>query len=488
VSLQSHKLWLPFVIFAAILTTFAQQGEFNSTQLDEPGMSAFIAGQMRKFGIPGAGVAITQKDRIVYAHGFGIADSAGNPITSDSLFLIGSNSKSFTALAVMQLVEAGKVSLDDPVTRYLPWFHLRNENPFQRATVRHLLNHTSGLPRLDRFVTPMTANHDLAVQAFADELKNVKQSAMPGTVFQYSDVGYQILALLIESATQDSFAHYVTQHILDPLEMHSTFLTYDAANAYGLVEGHQYLFGLVRRMPTPPYSPYLASVGNMASTAENMAHFVIAQSNGGFYKGRSLISPASLSLMHAARPPIGSDYGMGWFIESWNGLKSFNDVGMNKNFSSLVSLLPQEKYGIVLLLNVNSVSIMGQSNLVDAIIRRLRGEQNISYWPQELIQRLLVLSWLCASLVLTTWSVLRWRRRAFRLRLRINRRVLATIAAGSFTIWVLLVGVPTLGESAIFELIDLQPDIGYGLVATAILIGFSTLVNIFCLSDPIIST
>ena len=95
--------------------------------------------------IPGLALGIVQGDEIVHLRGFGEADSSGRAVTPQTPFIIGSLSKSVTALAVMQLVEAGKVELDAPVQRYLPWFRVADEEASAEITVRHLLNHTSGL-------------------------------------------------------------------------------------------------------------------------------------------------------------------------------------------------------------------------------------------------------------------------------------------------------------------------------------------------------
>jgi CubicO group peptidase (beta-lactamase class C family) len=482
VSAKSRVGVLLALFFGSSLAAFAQQSDSDRAQIDAEGMSAFIASQMRTFDIPGAAVGITHGDQIVYVHGFGTADPSGHPITPESLFLIGSNSKAFTALAVMQLVEAGTVNLDDPIQKYLPWFRLKTEAAPKPITVRHLLNNTSGLPRLDWFAAPDTNDHEIAAGEYEAELSEVKQAKPAGAAFEYSDAGYEILGMLIETVTHESYAAYVKKHVLEPLNMHSTFLTYEGAESYGLVNAFQYWFGLTRRLPTPPYSPYLVPVGNIASTAENMCHFLIAQLNGGFYNGHSVISPTSLAIMHTPRKRIGSAYGMGWFIESWDGMKSFNHLGINPNFSSLVNILPEEKYGIVLLMNANSFSITGQTNLVDAIIRRLQGEQNISYWPEELFQRLLLLFLLVLGFVLLVRMFLRWHSMGYPLTFHFTRRVGLTIAIGGAVILAFLIGIPIYGESAIVELLDVQPDIGYGLIAGAVIAAIHTALSVFCLS------
>ena len=118
----------------------------NSASYDA--IDDYIDGQMRRLHIPGASLAIVEGDKIVYLRGFGRARPGGETPTPQTPFFIGSLTKSFTALAIMQLVEAGKVELDTPVQRYLPWFRVADPRASAQITVRHLLNHTSGLSML----------------------------------------------------------------------------------------------------------------------------------------------------------------------------------------------------------------------------------------------------------------------------------------------------------------------------------------------------
>src|SRR5690349_8939643 len=113
---------------------------------DFAAIDAYVQGEMKATGIPGLALGIVQGDRIVHLTGFGIADPSGRVVSPQTPFIIGSLNKPITCLAVMQLVEAGKVDLDAPVQRYIPWFRVADEGDSARITVRHLLMQTSGLP------------------------------------------------------------------------------------------------------------------------------------------------------------------------------------------------------------------------------------------------------------------------------------------------------------------------------------------------------
>lgn len=142
------KYVLSFFIILSVFQAPGANTQNTNTQLYTNAIDAYIASKMRWPRIPGLAVAIVKDDRIVYLKGYGEADSSGRPVTPQTPFILGSVTKSFTALAVMQLVEAGKVELDAPVQKYIPWFRVADANASSQITVRQLLYQTSGLPMM----------------------------------------------------------------------------------------------------------------------------------------------------------------------------------------------------------------------------------------------------------------------------------------------------------------------------------------------------
>jgi CubicO group peptidase (beta-lactamase class C family) len=131
----------------ALIATMPDSAAFTDNGSDE--IDNFVEAQMRELHIPGLALAIVQTDQITHLQGYGIADPSGRPVTPQTLFLIGSTTKSFTALAVMQLVEQGQLELDAPVQRYIPWFGIADPAASTEITVRDLLNQTSGISTAD---------------------------------------------------------------------------------------------------------------------------------------------------------------------------------------------------------------------------------------------------------------------------------------------------------------------------------------------------
>lgn len=453
-----------FLLFSLLFSAPASGARGDGLDAEE--ITSFVASQMRAFRIPAAAVGIVRGDRVVYLRGFGSADDAGRPVTPQTPFLIGSNSKSLTALAVMQLVESGEVVLDAPVRSYLHWFRLKDEAASGSVTVRQLLNQTSGLPAGVEFNAPPGTDERAY---YAAELRRVGLSRAPGRAFEYSDLNYELLGLLVEAVAGEPYDAYVHERVLEPLAMDSTYLTYEGARAHGLARGYRYLFGLPVPAETPRYALHAVPAGGVATTAEDFCHFLIAQLNGGAYAGRSVLSPVGVALMHQPRRDLGSSYAMGWFVEEWDGLESVNHMGMNENFSSMINLLPREGYGVVVLTDVNSFSIIGRENLMDGIVRRLAGLRRVSYWDEELFLRLLLLAILLFGLAKLAARLRAWRRLRYPLALRVQGGVALALACGFLMVAVWLVAVPLYADACLSELLELQPDIGYGVICGALL-------------------
>jgi CubicO group peptidase (beta-lactamase class C family) len=190
-------------------------------------IDACIEGQMRRLKVPGVSLAIIEGDQIVRLRGFGYGDgrsrSGGEVPTPQTSFSIGSPTKSFTALAVMQLVEAGRVELDAPVQRYLPWFRVADPQASAQMTVRHLLNQTSGLPEssAERALADFDDRPD-ATERQARGLASVKLTHPVGSACEYCDMNYNLLGLIIEAASGKSYADYIKEYIFAPLDMNLT--------------------------------------------------------------------------------------------------------------------------------------------------------------------------------------------------------------------------------------------------------------------------
>jgi CubicO group peptidase (beta-lactamase class C family) len=340
-----------------LATTAAEEAVPDAASSFEE-IDAFIRQEMRRLKIPGLALAIVEGDRIVYRRGYGRARPGGEAPTPQTPFVLGSTGKSFTALAVMQLVEAGKIELDAPVQRYLPWFRVADPQASAQMTVRHLLNQTSGLGMLAGM--PVLADMDDspgAAERQARAFCTLKLTRPVGAAFQYCNLNYNLLGLIVEAASGESYADYIQRHIFAPLEMRHSYTSQAAAKQDGLAVGHRYWFAYpiaIRDLPLARGS--LASGQNISAT-EDMAHYLIAQLNGGRYGDAQILSSAGIDELHrgvAEQEVMGTSvgkYGMGWWDEKVGPTRVFSHGGNVPHFSSYMALLPEQKKGVVLLVN-----------------------------------------------------------------------------------------------------------------------------------------
>ena len=264
-------------------------------------IDAYIRRQMKDARIPGLALGIVHDGHPVHLRGFGRADDCGRAFTPQTPFFIGSDSKSFTALAVMQLAEAGKVDLDAPVQRCIPWFRVADPEASALITVRHLLNQTSGLTeRAGRGATLAAGMHPLepAVRALAA----TGLARPPGTAFEYSNLNYTTLGLVVEMAAGEPFEAYLKTHIFEPLNMHHTYTAIQDAKSDGLASGYRYWFGFPVVFDTPGHGGTVPA-GGIISTAEDMSRYLAMYQGGGRYHGQVVLSPAGIAEMMRPGPP-----------------------------------------------------------------------------------------------------------------------------------------------------------------------------------------
>lgn len=333
-----RHLILSILVLAALLAALplppAAAAPRAGAEIDFAALDAVVTAQMRKHQLPGAALAVIDDGAIVYLKGYGRAGSG--PMTAQTPMLIGSQSKSITALAMVQLAEAGKLDLNAPVQTYLPWFRVADEAASGQITLNHLLHHTSGLSEAGYSVLlPDDAGLEEAVRS----LSRARLTAAVGTKHQYFNPGYSVLAYLIEIAGGQSYAETVAANIFAPLGMSAT--SADPAGAQNRAQGYSRLFGFA--VPMRQAMPgYAAGAGYITSTAEDMACYALAILND----GGGLVSPQGMKRM--LLPGLGS-YGMGWYIVD-GGAKIFHG-GANETYHTEVNLYPRSGRGFVLMTN-----------------------------------------------------------------------------------------------------------------------------------------
>lgn len=346
------------------LLTSQVPGKSTSESTAYDAIDAYVEEQVRYLSIPGVSMAVVEGDRLVHYRGFGRAHLNGEAPNLQTPFFIGSVTKSITALAIMQLVEAGNIELDAPVQHYLPWFHVADPEASAQITVHHLLNHTSGLSMMQG--QQILADLDKGPDATEHQLRALSTCNLSypvGQKFAYNNTNYNLLGLLIEAASGEAYSEYIQEHIFNPLEMKHSYFSKPVAQQNGLAMGHRYWFGYPIPAPNLPQPIGSLPSGQLISCAEDLAHFLIAQLNGGVYGDVQILSEAGINEMHRGTVEmiemglsIGS-YAMGWESRVVGNTTIVSHSGIVPDFGAFAGLVPEQKKGIILLYNANHAMI-----------------------------------------------------------------------------------------------------------------------------------
>jgi CubicO group peptidase (beta-lactamase class C family) len=272
----------------------------------------WVAFRQRYARIPGVQAAVLHGDELLLSAAYGVADlEAGTPLTPRHLFRVASHSKTFTATAVMQLVEHGSLRLDDPAGQWLPFLA---ETPLGAASLHDLLSHSAGVTRDGH-----DGDHWQLYRAFPDEpgLEAIgldRADVLPTNEhFKYSNVGYSLLGMVIAKASGQSYHAYVREHIVDRLGLTDTGPEYEPARAAEYAAGYSALSYADRRIPIEHIDTgAMASATGFYSTANDLVHYAA----GHFHGDERLLTDASKRRMQRTQWTIGDDaeYGLGFDI------------------------------------------------------------------------------------------------------------------------------------------------------------------------------
>jgi CubicO group peptidase (beta-lactamase class C family) len=389
IHVKPSKWYAILFLFLLVYSLVPARVSAQKLSPDFDAVDRYVQAEMQAVGIPGLALAIVHEDEIVYQKGFGIADPTGRPVTPQTPFNIGSVSKTFTALAVMQLVEAGKLELDAPVQRYLPWFRVADSEASTQITVQDLLNHTSGLSNaVGNDYSKQDDSSDSALEQRVRALSDVQLNRPVGSGHEYSNANYDVLGLIVQVVSGQSYETYIQQNIFEPLEMSNSFSLQDEARQHGLATGYRMWFGFP--IPYRELAPraHIPS-GQQFSSVEDLAHLLIAHLNGGNYQGSSILSAAGIESMQNTPVSSGANcatYSMHWSHGSRCDTSTLGMGGDTANFKARILLSPEEKWAVILLMNAQAVGINGprQERIKDGVLDLLHEETPISSAPHNI--------------------------------------------------------------------------------------------------------
>lgn len=361
------------LVFALLLSltvpTFAQAGNSvaSTMTVPRPVYSTALAAieekaeaRRKELGIPGMSLAIVKDDQVIFAKGFGYKDFEHKvPATADTQFAIGSATKAFTALSVLMTADEGKISLAASPKTVLPYFNMYDPDTDKNMTILDLMTHSSGLNRTDiAMITGKLTRAELI--RVAGEAKPI---AKLHEKFGYQNLMYAAAGEVVAVAQKEPWEKFVPERIFKPLGMtNSNMSIREMEKAKDRSLGYTYNFD-TKATELQPYRAIdqVAPAGSINSSANDMAKWVRFVLDGGMVNGKRLVSEKNFAEWLKPQmkvDPAGTvNYGLGWFIQKWNGLTVVQHGGNIDGFNSMVAMIPEKKLGFVMLTNVSASSL-----------------------------------------------------------------------------------------------------------------------------------
>ncbi|GAA2403197.1 serine hydrolase domain-containing protein [Streptomyces glaucosporus] len=339
-----------------------------AARLDPASIDRFVEDYRKRTGLPGAVVAVTRGGGTVHAAGYG-RTASGEDMTARTPVPIASLSKSMTALAVMRLVDEGRVDLDRPVRHHLPEFAMADPRA-EEITVRQLLNQTSGMA--DSAHPEMTLPHPRTLAGAVAALRGARLADAPGSRWNYHNPNYFVSARLVEVVAGQPFARYMADRVFRPLGMTHTRSVASTDEMPDRARGHVRAYGKVFRASQPRW--FAAGGHGVVTTASDLARWLIAQHNRGVSAdGRRVVSARGVETTHT--PPPGRDYAMGWSRGApGEGPRQLRHSGELLTHNAVQILLPDSGIGIAVVTNTGMVSGDDSSVIARGLVDLARGE------------------------------------------------------------------------------------------------------------------
>lgn len=363
-----------FTFFLTSLFSAVSTGEGKESKSDLEEIEKNVKNWMKAGKMPGLTLVIIRDYQSVFIKGYGYADlETKRPVDDETLFELGSCSKSFTALAALQLEEKGLINLDYPVSDYLPWFFVKYSNQECSITIRQLLHHTSGIPWETLSRIPQT-NSKGALEQTVRNIAGIELNNMPGKQYKYASINYDIVGAVIEKVSGKSYEEYMEDYVFTPLGLTHTSVGNEKKEPF-MASGYKRGFFQPRKYD-PPFFRGNNPAAYIVSNGKDIARWLR------FHMGlietdfNSLIQKSHLPDLTVDPSRNLASYAMGWIVHQFKSSQIFHS-GANPNFTAYIGFNPKKKIGAAVLSNCNSpfTSFIGHS-----VMKLLNGE-NVTDQP-----------------------------------------------------------------------------------------------------------
>lgn len=341
-------------------STISATGNISASKMKQ--LNSLVKKYAKKGKIPGVAVTIVSSDGEIFTKGFGYENlKTKSPVSADTLFELGSNSKAFTGLAVLKLEQDGLINLNDPVQKYIPWFHMHYKGTYKgehinsdvTITLAQLLHHTSGIPFKSISDIPVSDNDKSLEETVRTQIGKSLEN-YPGETYLYATINYDILGLVIQNVSHMSYEDYIKKNIMTPLELNHTYSSRNETVQNELSKGYKLSFLRAREYAAPIYRGNTPA-GYIITDSNDLGKWMKYQlhmenCNSAF---EQIIEKSHQPDRSVSPGADGSSYAYGWSIfQSGEGL--ITHKGSNPNFSSYIVLDKEENIGIGVMSNLNS--------------------------------------------------------------------------------------------------------------------------------------
>ena len=374
------------IVTSASLAQKVDRSKFISDSLDN-----YINKAMTNWRIPGVAICIVKDGKVVKMKGYGIKElGLNNKVDENTLFMIGSNTKAFTATALAMLQVQGKLSLDDKVNKYLPQWKLDNAYASQEAMIRDLLCHRIGFRTFQGDFT--FYNTDLTRDQVMEKMSHVKAVYPFRTTWGYTNSAFLTAGQIIPVVTGKPWEVFIRENIFAPLGMGNTLaLSSDITRSLNRTAPHTLVNGQLNAIPYCNIDG-LAPAGAISSSVNDLSKWVLALLDDGKVGQRQVIPAEAIRLTRQPQDIVGNSghvggevdyslYGLGWELEDYNNHRIVMHTGGVNGYVSSVTLLPKDKLGIIILTNTDQNDLFEalKWDIIDAYLHKPFEDVNGKY-------------------------------------------------------------------------------------------------------------
>jgi CubicO group peptidase (beta-lactamase class C family) len=359
--LQPMKKIFTLLLYFVLQATCAQ---VQTPAFIRDSLDAYVNRALRQWQIPGAAVGIVKDGQVVLLRGYGVRElGAPDKVDEHTLFMIGSNTKAFTATALAQLEADGKLSLNDPVQKWLPDFKLYDSWVTKEANIKDLLCHRLGFETFQGDF--MFFDSDLTTAQVRTNFGKLKPLYGFRSKWGYTNAAFLTAGEIIPKVTGKSWSDDMQERIFKPLDMNRTLaLSRDIEGATNKAKAHTVVQGKLKQVPYGKIDA-MAPAGSISSSVRDLSHWVMMQLDTGRYNGQVVVAKSAIMKTRQPASILGDGghmfnkahfalYGLGWFLEEYEGRKIVAHTGGVNGFLTSICLVPEERLGIIVLTNTDA--------------------------------------------------------------------------------------------------------------------------------------